>query len=323
LPWTLLAAIGRVESDHGRYAGAVLGDDGLSRPRIIGVALNGVGPVAAIRDTDRGVLDRDEVWDRAVGPMQFIPSTWAFAARDGDGDGRMSPHDLDDAAAAAASYLCSGSGDLRDTGAREAAIYRYNQDDYYVALVQAFEAGYRTGRFSVPAPPAEDDTEPRSTKGAAGKDRAGAQDRDRTRDRSERPQTGPAGKNRDKPKEPDPPASDDQPGQPVDNPKTVKPTTRPRPKPSPAPEQESPVPTETTALFTVCEQGYCLGGRALDLGVVARFAETAAGDFDADGSVETNHEEVTGMLDTRVTMTVAPVASGALGIWSINDVPLA
>ena len=157
LPWTLLAGIGRVESDHGRYGGSRLGTDGVSQPRIIGVQLNGAGPVAAIRDTDDGRLDRDEVWDRAVGPMQFIPSTWASAARDGDGDGRRSPHDLDDAAAAAASYLCSGSGSLRDPGSQAAAIFRYNQDDYYVALVQAFEVGYRTGVFVIPSPPVEED----------------------------------------------------------------------------------------------------------------------------------------------------------------------
>jgi len=61
VPWTLLAAIGRVESDHGRYDGAALGDDGVSSPRIIGVPLNGVGPVAAIRDTDNGRFDEDKV----------------------------------------------------------------------------------------------------------------------------------------------------------------------------------------------------------------------------------------------------------------------
>jgi membrane-bound lytic murein transglycosylase B len=153
LSWTMLAGIGRVESDHGRYAGAVLGADGVSSPLIIGTQLNGVGPVAAIRDTDGGRLDGDRVWDRAVGPMQFIPATWANFAADGDGDGIVSPHDLDDAAAAAAAYLCSGAGSLTDPAALDAAIYRYNHDDYYVALVRAFEAGYRTGDFTLPTEP--------------------------------------------------------------------------------------------------------------------------------------------------------------------------
>ena len=155
LPWTLLAAIGRVESDHGRYAGSVLATDGVSRPAIIGVALNGKGPVAAIHDTDGGKLDGDEKWDRAVGPMQFIPSTWAWAGRDGDGDGDKNPHDIDDAALSAADYLCAGA-DLRDSDAMDAAILRYNPSDYYVALVRAFEVGYRTGVFVIPSPDAPD-----------------------------------------------------------------------------------------------------------------------------------------------------------------------
>ena len=89
LGWTLLAGIGRVESDHGRFGGSVLGNDGVPRPAIVGVPLNGKGPVAAIHDTDGGSFDGDKVWDRAVGPMQFIPSTWnGGAGRDGDGAGK-------------------------------------------------------------------------------------------------------------------------------------------------------------------------------------------------------------------------------------------
>ncbi len=152
LPWTLLAGIGRVESDHGRYGGSVLGSDGVPRPAIVGVALNGKGPVAAIRDSDGGAFDGDKVWDRAVGPMQFIPTTWKSAGRDGDGDGRSTPNDIDDAALAAAGYLCSGGRDVRTDSGRAAAIFRYNPSDYYVDLVSAFERGYRTGTFVIPSP---------------------------------------------------------------------------------------------------------------------------------------------------------------------------
>ena len=153
LPWTLLAGIGRVESDHGRYGGSVLGNDGVPRPAIVGVALNGKGPVAAISDTDHGSFDGDTVWDRAVGPMQFIPSTWlGGAGRDGDGDGVESPNDIDDAALAAAAYLCGSGGDLSGTAAEDAAVFRYNPSDYYVALVTAFARGYRTGVFVIPSP---------------------------------------------------------------------------------------------------------------------------------------------------------------------------
>src|SRR5680860_1432277 len=126
LPWTLLAGIGRVESDHGRYGGSTLGRDGVSHPLIIGVQLNGAGPVAAIPDSDNGKLDKDKVWDRAVGPMQFIPTTWATAGRDGDGDGVASPNDIDDATLAAAGYLCSGSGSVLSEAGMAAALLRYN-----------------------------------------------------------------------------------------------------------------------------------------------------------------------------------------------------
>ena len=112
MPWTLLAGIGRVESDHGRYGGSQLDSDGISHPAIRGVALNGVGPVAAIPDSDKGRFDGDLVWDRAVGPMQFIPDTWRWAGRDGDGDGVTTPNDLDDAALAAGAYLCPASGSV-------------------------------------------------------------------------------------------------------------------------------------------------------------------------------------------------------------------
>ena len=48
--------------------------------------------------------------DRAVGPMQFLPASWARYGADGNGDGVRDPHQLDDAALAAAAYLCAGPG---------------------------------------------------------------------------------------------------------------------------------------------------------------------------------------------------------------------
>ncbi len=153
LPWTLLAGIGRVESDHGRYGGSQLDSEGVSHPAIRGVALNGVGPVAAIPDSDNGRFDDDRVWDRAVGPMQFIPDTWRWAGRDGDGDGKATPNDLDDAALAAAAYLCPATGSVLPESSMRAAIFGYNHSDYYVDLVMAFERGYRTGSFVIPSPP--------------------------------------------------------------------------------------------------------------------------------------------------------------------------
>jgi len=91
VPWQLVAAIGRVESDHGRYGGNTLGVDGVSRPGIYGIPLNGKNKTQAISDTDAGQYDNDAVWDRAVGPMQFIPSTWSVVGVDADGDAKRNP----------------------------------------------------------------------------------------------------------------------------------------------------------------------------------------------------------------------------------------
>ena len=147
LPWNLVAAIGRVESNHGRSNGNALTADGLARPGIYGVPLNGSG-VAKIPDTDRGAFDKDTVWDRAVGPMQFIPGTWSSAGIDSDNDGNKNPQDIDDAAAAAGVYLCAGSDDLStDPGARS-ATHRYNHSNSYVDLVMKISAAYAAGDFS-------------------------------------------------------------------------------------------------------------------------------------------------------------------------------
>ncbi|MFZ2503146.1 MAG: lytic murein transglycosylase [Nocardioides sp.] len=134
LPWQLLAAIGRVESNHGQFGGSELGADGVARPPIIGVALNGSG-TQRITDTDDGRLDGDTLLDRAVGPMQFIPSTWSAVGVDADGDQQRNPQDIDDAALAAAVYLCSGSGDLSTTSGQHDAVFRYNHSEDYVRLV--------------------------------------------------------------------------------------------------------------------------------------------------------------------------------------------
>ena len=112
LTWQLVAAIGRVESNHGRFGGNALDDDGVAQPGIYGVALNGTNSTSVISDTDAGQFDNDPVYDRAVGPMQFIPSTWSVVGVDADGDGKRNPQDIDDAALATAVYLCSGDDDL-------------------------------------------------------------------------------------------------------------------------------------------------------------------------------------------------------------------
>ena len=151
LTWQLIAAIGRVESNHGRADGNVLNDQGVSVPGIYGPELNGKDGHKAIPDTDAGQYDNDTKWDRAVGPMQFIPSTWAVVGVDADGDGKRNPQDIDDAALATAVYLCSGSDDLATLTGQKAAVYRYNNSNAYVNLVIKIMNGYLQGDYtSVP-----------------------------------------------------------------------------------------------------------------------------------------------------------------------------
>lgn len=150
IAWYQLAAIGQVESRHGTAGGNRLGPDGRTSGRIVGRALDGHG-VAAIADTDGGRLDGDPTWDRAVGPMQFIPGTWASMGADGDGDGSADPHDLHDAAYAAARLLCRSRTTLGDPERYRQALLAYNRSDAYGRAVMAAADRYRLA-VAVPAP---------------------------------------------------------------------------------------------------------------------------------------------------------------------------
>lgn len=143
IDWALIASIGRIESNHAR--GGYVDRDGKTLEPILGPELNGVGPVAAVPDTDRGVYDLDAVWDRAVGPTQFIPSTWLGYASDGNGDQVSDPNNIYDATLATARYLCSGGLDLAKPDQVRTAIYRYNNSDAYVAAVILWAEAYRAG----------------------------------------------------------------------------------------------------------------------------------------------------------------------------------
>lgn len=145
LSWSLLAAIGRVESNHGRFAGAQLLLDGRSSPPVLGVRLDGRPNFGLIRDTDGGRLDGDTEFDRAVGPMQFIPSTWKSFAVDGDGDNQADPFDINDAALAAGNYLCAAGRNLRTPAGLHDAVFSYNHSEDYVRLVLDLSAEYARG----------------------------------------------------------------------------------------------------------------------------------------------------------------------------------
>ena len=99
--WYVLAAVGQVESNHGQN----------------------MGPSTA----------------GAMGPMQFLPSTWATSGVDGDGNGTANIMDPKDAIPAAAGYLKDG-GAPRDW---YAALYSYNHADWYVKKVLAVAEAYR------------------------------------------------------------------------------------------------------------------------------------------------------------------------------------
>jgi hypothetical protein len=114
LSWAVLAAVGKVESDHGR------------------------SPLPGVRSG----------WNRAgaAGPMQFgigvgrAGNAWARYGADFDGDGRRSVYDPGDAIPAASRYLCAAGAPRR----LDRALYAYNHSWSYVAKVKAIAAGYRT-----------------------------------------------------------------------------------------------------------------------------------------------------------------------------------
>ena len=115
LSWAVLAAVGKVESDHGRS-------------RLPGVRSG---------------------WNRAgaAGPMQFgigvgrAGNAWAHYGHDFDGDGHTSVYDPGDAIPAAADYLCAAGAPHR----LDRALYAYNHSWSYVARVKQLARRY-TGR---------------------------------------------------------------------------------------------------------------------------------------------------------------------------------
>ncbi len=128
--WHHLAGIGKVESRHGSFGGNTVGADGRTDGEILGPVLDG-DPWLAIPDSDGGVYDGNIEWDRAVGPMQFIPTSWAIFGRDGNGDGETDPHNLYDAALAAAGHLCRRNAGLDEEPSFRQALLGYNRSAAY------------------------------------------------------------------------------------------------------------------------------------------------------------------------------------------------
>lgn len=231
IDWALLGAIGRVESNHAQYGGNVLDGKGIARPGIIGIPLNGSNGTARITDTDGGALDHDPVYDRAVGPMQFIPSSWRVAGRDADGDGVANPQSLTDAVTGAGVLLCSGGTDLRKPGAAYSAVLRYNQSDAYVRTVLSIADAYRRGVTVVPmsALPA---ARPAAGTGTATPDGSGfAYAGSPTPQSTASPSADPTPRSSAKPS-PSPSSSKPAP--------TTAPAPKPKPNPAPAPSTGVP-----------------------------------------------------------------------------------
>ncbi len=145
--WEFLAAFGRMETNHGRFGGSSVAENGGTTPPIYGAPLNGSRPgVIGTVTTAAGAPDR------AAGPMQFISSTWAAWGRGGD------VQNIDDATNGAARYLCAGGRDLTTAAGRNAAALSYNHADWYAADIEALFLDYVSGRHgaSYPAQPPVD-----------------------------------------------------------------------------------------------------------------------------------------------------------------------
>ncbi|MFD3702729.1 lytic transglycosylase domain-containing protein [Nocardia sp. NPDC058658] len=143
MSWSLLAGIGRVESTHA-YGKA----DAQGNPikAVYGPVLDGsLAGNNVIHDSDGGDLDGLGSYDRAIGPMQFLPETWHRYAADGNADGVADPQNLFDAALTAGRYLCDGGLNMRDLSQQSKAILRYNNSMAYVANVMAWSGSYSSG----------------------------------------------------------------------------------------------------------------------------------------------------------------------------------
>jgi membrane-bound lytic murein transglycosylase B len=149
--WTLLAGIGRTETNHGTYGGATVDANGNESKPIYGIPLDGTNGTAVVGDTDGGALDGEPTFDRAVGSMQFIPGTWKKYALDGNGDGVADPQNMNDAALTAANYLCHNGTALDTPAGLQGAVYHYNPSAAYVSIVASRAAHY--DRYTFPPVP--------------------------------------------------------------------------------------------------------------------------------------------------------------------------
>ncbi len=140
--WTTLAGIGTVESRNGTYRGATIAPNGDVAPPIRGVRLDGTN--GNLRIIEEAGTDQAE-YAQAMGPMQFIPETWRLYGVDAHNDGVVNVDNIDDAALAAAGYLCYRGGDLSTRLGWLDALLAYNDSGLYVRTVRDWATAYAAG----------------------------------------------------------------------------------------------------------------------------------------------------------------------------------
>ncbi|MHB1987094.1 MAG: lysozyme family protein [Acidimicrobiales bacterium] len=143
LSWADVAGIGRVESDNGLTWGASarVSRNGTLTPPILGPVLDGQNGLPAYPTPDHGRLEGGGRWERAVGPMQFLPSTWFEYSRVSS-SGAESPQNFWDAALATGEFLCANGGNLARGRGLDTAILAYNHSQSYLTLVRAWVRFY-------------------------------------------------------------------------------------------------------------------------------------------------------------------------------------
>ncbi|MFJ1591282.1 lytic transglycosylase domain-containing protein [Kitasatospora albolonga] len=273
LPWQLLAAIGKVESGQAR--GGQVDANGTTPTPILGPALNGQG-FALIKDTDGGAYDGDAVHDRAVGPMQFIPSTWAIWGQDANGDGRKDPNNIYDAALAAGRYLCAGGRNLAVAADLDRAVLSYNQSTEYLRTVRSWFAYYQRGTHEVPDGSGVLPTAPSTPTPSPVPSRTP----------SAKPSPSPSGSTGTKPS-----PSPTEPGDGSTGPTpTPPPSPTPTPPPTPKPPKPTPSPAETFG--------------SLENAGTGPLTAPAGGTFDERVSVRARNALGAPMAKVAVTFTV-------------------
>ena len=148
--WPIIAGIWKVESHHGTVGGRTVEPDGMVTPPLYGITLDGSVPgTAIIPDSDQGVLDGNPIWDRAVGPAQFLPGSWRAYGQDGNDDGVADPQNVFDAALSTVAHLCLATpGNYTNPAQLARALRGYNNSTEYVETVLRWIGYYRAFAFS-------------------------------------------------------------------------------------------------------------------------------------------------------------------------------